>query len=143
MVLIGLVAGPAAADPPTEFTLDLYFDETNSPLPLTDPCTGESMGYFDLELVVRAHLGHPNNTVVGAKGYGTTGSGYVLSGGPDHRVEWDGGASFASTFSDMWTNPETGDKMHMRSVWVVKDGVPQVDILTSRCVGGPTIEPLS
>ena len=145
-ILIGLVAAPAAADKPVEYTLDLYFDADNPGLPLDDPCTGESMGYIDVELVVREHQGHPNNFGGIAKGYGTTGSGYVLSGSPDHLMIKGDPADpefVSSGFSDMWTNPETGDKMHMHSVFILKNGVPQVDILSSRCVGGPTIEPLS
>ena len=144
-ILIGLVAAPAAADKPVESTQILHFDETNSPLPLNDPCTGESMDYFDIVLVTRLHEGHPNNIVGITKGYGTTGSGYVLSGSPDHftlRGDPFVPDFVAAGFSDMWTNPVNGDKMHMHSVFVMKDGILQVDIISSRCVGAPTIEPL-
>ena len=143
-ILIGLVAAPAAADRPAEFTDHFYLDASNSFLPLNDPCTGESMEFFDITLEVREHQ-HKDGVIWSVKGYGVTGSGYVLSGSPDHGVvkgnPEDGGFVVAG-FSDMWTNPETGDKMHMRSVFIMKDGVPQVDIFSSRCVGGPTIEPL-
>ena len=56
VILIGLVAAPAAADKPTEWRLDLYFDADNPGLPLNDPCTGESMGYIDVYLIIRDHL---------------------------------------------------------------------------------------
>ncbi len=144
-ILIGLVAAPASADTPTEYTIELYFEEGSSPLPLNDPCTGESMEYFDILLVITEHQGHSNNLAGIAKGYGTTGSGYVLSGSPDHLMIKGDLADpelVASTFSDMWTNPETGDKMHMQSVLVLKDGVVQVDRLSSTYVGGPTMDPL-
>ena len=146
VILIGLVAAPAAADKPTEWRLDLYFDADNPGLPLNDPCTGESMGYIDVYLIIRDHLGHKNNMTGIAKGYGTTGSGYVLSGSPDHLMiigdPWVDGL-VTSPFSDMWTNPDTGAKMHMRGIFVMKDGVVRVDKFSSRCVGGPTIEPIA
>jgi hypothetical protein len=142
-ILIGLVAAPASADKPTEYRLDLYFDADNPGLPLNDPCTGLDMGYIDVYLIIREHQGHKNNQTGIAKGYGETGSGYVLSGSPDHLMIKGDPASpdlVVSGFSDMWTNPN-GDKMHMKSVFILKDGVVQVDILEARCVGGPTIDP--
>ena len=54
-VLIGLVAAPAAADPPTEAPFEANFSDI-------DPCTGLEMDitvmgtFFD-------HLGHDNNFV--------------------------------------------------------------------------------
>ncbi len=144
-ILIGLVAAPAAADKPAEFEVRYLFEGESSPLPLNDPCTGLDMGYIDVLLVVREHQGHRNNLIANVKGYGTTGSGYVLSGSPDHlTIKGDptDPELVVSVFSDMWNNPETGDKMHMHSVFILKNGVPQVDILSSRCIGGPTIEPL-
>ena len=154
-ILIGLIAAPASADKPTEFTVDFIFGEGGiepSPLPLNDPCTGEDMKWFNVHLVIREHQGHRNNLTGIAKGYGTTGSGYVLSGSPDHLMIKGDPANpdlVVSGFSDMWTNPENGNKMHMKSVFVLKKGdtpdtpVIQVDKLEATCVGGPTIEPTS
>ncbi|MEN8238553.1 MAG: hypothetical protein ABFR53_05050 [Actinomycetota bacterium] len=103
------------------------------------------MEYFDILLVVTEHQGHSNNLAGIAKGYGTTGSGYVLSGSPDTLMIKGDPADpelVVSTFNDMWTNPETGDKFRMQLVFVLKDGVVQVDKFSSTCVGGPTIDPL-
>jgi hypothetical protein len=150
-ILIGLVAAPASADKPTEYRWDLYFDADNPGLPLNDPCTGLDMGYIDVYLIIREHQGHKNNLIAITKGYGTTGSGYELSGSPDHVMIKGDLANpdlVVSGFSDMWTNPENGNKMHMKSVFVLKKGdtpdtpVIQVDKLEATCVGGPTIDPL-
>ncbi len=147
-ILIGLVAAPAAADKPTKMTWELYFDESTPPgqgLPLNDPCTGESMEFFDIVLEIREHQGHKDGLVGIAKGYGVTGSGYVLSGSPDHlRIKGnpDDGGFVVSGFNDSWRNPDTGAKMHMQSLFIMKDGVIQVDKFRTWCVGGPTIEPL-
>jgi hypothetical protein len=101
------------------------------------------MGYIDVYLIVRDHSGHKNNLTGIAKGYGETGSGYVQSGSPDYLMikgdpETDG--LVVSGFSDVWTKPN-GDKMQMRAIFVMKDRVTRVDKFTSRCVGGPTIDP--
>jgi hypothetical protein len=137
-ILIGLVAAPAAADKPAEFTWEFQFPRDNPDFPVIDPCTGEDM-IIDVQLVIREHQGHPNNLTRLAKGYGTTSSGYVLSGSPDHFMEND--KLLVNTFSDMWRNPGTGAKMHMLSVFVMKDGEVQVDRWETWCVGGPTIDP--
>jgi len=144
-LLIGLVAAPATADKPAEFTVDLYFDADNPGLPLNDPCTGESMEFFDITLVVREHQGHKDGFNWIVKGYGITGSGYELSGSPDHGVvkgNPDEEGFVVAGFNDSWKNPDTGAKMHMQSVFHMKDGEVQVDRLRTWCVGGPTIEPL-
>jgi hypothetical protein len=123
--------------------LDLYFDAENPGLPLNDPCTGLDMGYIDVYLLLRDLPGHKNNLTGIAKGYGETGSGYVLSGSPDHLMTKGDPTNpdhVVSGFSDMWTKPNC-DKMQMRSIFVMKDRVTQVEKFTSRCVGGPTIDP--
>ena len=143
-ILFGLVAAPAAADKPTEYTIELYFDADNPGLPLNDPCTGESMEFYDIVLEVREHMGHKDGMVGIAKGYGVTGSGYVLSGSPDHlRIKGnpDEDGFVVSGFNDSWRNPETGAKMHMQSVFILRNGVMQVDKFRTWCVGGPTIDP--
>jgi hypothetical protein len=143
-ILIGLIAAPASADKPAEFRVDFTVNAGNPVLPLNDPCTGLDMGYMDIYLIIREHQGHKKNLTGIVKGYGVTGSGYVLSGSPDHLMikgdpETDG--LVVSGFNDMWTNPN-GDKMQMRAIFVMKDGVVRVDKFTSRCVGGRTIDPL-
>ncbi len=134
-ILIGLVAAPAAADrptDPTEFTLDFEWDDF-------DACTGEEI-HFDAHLEIREHQGHRNNLTGIAHATGSTSNGYVLKG-VQPIVFANHFTLFASTFSDMWTNPTTGDKMHVHGVYVEKNGEPHVDKLRMRCVGGPTILP--
>jgi hypothetical protein len=141
-ILMGLVAAPASADKPTEFTVELQFPRDNPDFLVNDPCTGKDM-VVDVQLVIREHQGHKNNLVAHIKGYGTTSSGYVLSGSPEHLMVKGDPANpdlVVSGFSDMWTNPN-GDKMHMKSVFILRNGVIQVDIFESKCVGGPTIDP--
>jgi hypothetical protein len=134
-ILIGLVAAPAAADQPTdptEFTLDFAWDGP-------DACTGEII-HFETHLEIREHQGHENNLTGIAHATGSTDNGYVLKG-VQPVVFANDFTLFATTFSDMWTNPETGDKMHETLVFVEKNGVSHVEKFRARCVGGPTILP--
>ncbi len=143
-ILIGLVAAPAAADKPTEYRIPtegfLEWDDF-------DACTGEPM-HVKVYLTVREHA-HRNNVVGIAKGFGTTSTGYVLSGSPNPLMitgSWDEQEFVATGFTDIWTKPN-GDKMRQHSVLVDKNPhIPpidaQVDIFTSSCIGGPTVDPL-
>ena len=136
-ILIGLVAAPAAADKPTKYRIPpVGFIEWDD----VDACTGEAM-QVKVYLDVSEHI-HGNNVTGIAKGFGTTSTGYVLSGSPNPLMikgDWENIEFLMSVFTDIWTKPN-GDKMRVHSTFVLKGGVPQVDILTSSCIGGPTID---
>lgn len=134
-ILIGLVAAPASADKPTdptEFTDDFAWDAP-------DACTGETI-HFEAHIEIREHENHRNNLTGIAYATGFTDNGYVLKG-VQPIVFANHFTIFATTISDMWTNPTTGDKMHVHSVFVRKDGETHVEKFRARCVGGPTILP--
>jgi hypothetical protein len=132
MVLIGLIAAPAAADPPTEAPFLAEFTDV-------DPCTGLEMDitvmgtFFD-------HIGH-NNNFVGRIGErtGFTSSGYVLVGGHDNFRANKNGVS--GTFKDVWRNPDNGDKIQATGRFLEVKGDVVIDRFDLRCVGGPTILP--
>jgi len=132
MVLIGLMAAPAAADKPTEAPFLTEFSDF-------DPCTGLEMDvtiagtFFD-------HLGHNNNFVghIGER-TGFTSSGYVLVGGHDNfRLNKNG---LSGGFKDVWRNPDSGNKMQVAGRFLVVKGTVVIDRFDVRCVGGPTILP--
>jgi hypothetical protein len=132
MVLVGLMAAPAAADKPTEYPFSGGGTEI-------DPCTGLEMDvtvmgtFFD-------HEEH-NNNFVGRIGErtGFTSSGYVLVGGHDNfRVNKNG---VSGTFKDVWRNPDNGDKIQATGRLLVVKGDVVIDRFDLRCVGGPTILP--
>ena len=132
MILVGLMAAPAAADKPTESP---YLDEFTD----VDPCTGLEMDitvmgtFFD-------HVGHNNNFVghIGERS-GFTSSGYVLVGGHDNFRAHRNGVS--GTFKDVWRNPDNGDKMQATGRFLEVKGAVVIDRFDLRCVGGPTILP--
>jgi hypothetical protein len=124
-ILIGLVAGPAAADKPTHVS-DTLGEWVNGFLGLDDPCNeGESLGGYNIVLEGRIHEGHAKNFVGILKGSGTTDNGgYVMSGSPDHVMVKYGpdGGIYIEGFSDTWYSPETGDRFRMTSMFMEKDG---------------------
>ncbi|MEN8041580.1 MAG: hypothetical protein ABFR95_08775 [Actinomycetota bacterium] len=142
-ILVGLVAAPAAADQPVEYSIELEFPADNPFFPVTDPCTGDDMIFY-ITLNIREHQGHGNMLTGIAKAYAYTSTGYELSGDPDHLMIKGDPADpdlVVSGFNDSWRNPDTGAKMHMQSVFILKDGEVQVDKFRSWCVGGETILP--
>ena len=134
VVLIGLIAVPAAADPPTI--------EPQEPFTFTavDPCTG-----FEHDITVTItffdHLGHNNNAVLrDTDRIGSTTSGYELLGGQFHLVDvFDTGFRLSQT--DVWRNPDTGDMYQFHGKVRVVGNAAIVDEFSLRCLSGPTILP--
>lgn len=133
MVLIGLVAAPAAADKPEVF--GPFTNEFSD----FDPCTGRLM---DISITFKA-FGHEehNNNFVGRLGErtGFTNTGYILVGGHDNVRENKNGES--SGFKDVWRNPDNGDKIQATGRFLLVKGTVVIDRFDLRCVGGPTILP--
>jgi hypothetical protein len=132
MVLVGLIAAPAAADKPAEIG-----PITNGPFTDTDPCTDDPME-VTITFTVFAHEGHNNNYVdrLGER-TGSTDSGYVLIGGHDNFRENNNGVS--AGFRDVWRNPDNGDKMQATGRLRVVGSSAVIDSFDLRCVGGPTV----
>lgn len=131
MVLVGLVAAPAAADKPT--VLGPFTNEFSD----FDPCTGEEMD-IELTFTVFEHQGHNNNFVVRlGERTGETSAGYILVGGHD-GFRANTGGEFGS-FKDVWRNPENGDKIQATGRFRMVGNSRVIDSFDLRCVGGPTI----
>jgi hypothetical protein len=131
MVLMGLIAAPAAADKPF---VDGPF--TAGPFTDIDPCTGDPME-VTITFTVFVHEGHNNNFVIrfGDRS-GSTDTGYVLLGGHDNFREDNNGVS--ASFKDVWRNSENGDKMQATGRLREVGSSAVIDSFDLRCVGGPT-----
>jgi hypothetical protein len=132
IVLIGLIAAPAAADKPAEIG-----PITNGPFPNIDPCTGDLIE-VTMTFTVFVHEGHNNNFVlqVGER-TGSTNSGYVLIGGHNNFRANNNGES--ASFKDVWSNPDNGDKMQATGRFRIVGSSAVIDGFDLRCVGGPTV----
>ena len=131
-ILIGLVAAPAVADPPTtvaSFT-NVY--------PGADPCNGDTQ-VFTLNGTATAHIGHNNNFVGRSFMTGTTDAGYIMTIHHETYVANKGGKR--SHFKDVWRNPETGDKMEVSGGIRYVGNSAEIYEAIYRCVGAPTILP--
>lgn len=129
MVLIGLVAAPAAADQPVQ---DGPFQEVFVDV---DPCTGGLME-VTLNFTFFGHPGHNNNFVGRVVTTGSTDSGYVVKG---HESFVQNNNGVRRGFKAMGRNPETGDKMQVTSRFRMVGNSPVIDSFDLRCVGGPAI----
>lgn len=127
--------GTAAADNPEPFEDSVTFPDIN-------PCTGEEF-FVTLNFSVREHF-HTNNFVANVRRTGTTSDGFVMRTGTE-TVHFNQKSELAgSQFKDFWTNPETGQKFHVRgnSTVVLGNGpfAPptevRVDNFSLRCVRG-------
>lgn len=129
MVLIGLVAAPAAADKPVQLGpfQEVFVD--------VDPCTGELME-GTLNLTFFEHPGHNNNFVGRIVYTGSTDSGYILKG---HETFVPNKNGVRLRFNVMGRNPETGDKMQRTRTFRMVGNSPEIFSVDLRCVGAPTI----
>ena len=130
MVLIGLVAAPAAADKPVQLGpfQEVFVD--------VDPCTGELME-VTLNFTFFEHSGHNNNFVGLVVTTGSTDSGYVLTGHNELLVQNKNGVSYGRKY--VGRNPETGDMMQATAKFRMVGNSPVIDSFDLRCVGAPTI----
>ena len=131
VVLIGLMAAPAAADQPTVFG-----PFTDGPFPDTDPCTGLEM-FVTINLTFYDHIGHGNNFVGRADKTGTTSSGYVMVGGHDN-FQANNNVVIGS-FKDVWRDPVDGTKIQATGRLRIAGNSMVIDEFDLRCVGAPTI----
>jgi hypothetical protein len=131
MVLVGLMAAPAAADKPTQIGpfQDVFVD--------ADPCNG-TLQEITLNITLFEHQ-HKNNFVGRSVLTGSTDAGYILTGHHETFVQNKNGERV--NFKDMWRNPVTGDKMHATGSFRMVGNSPVVESFDLRCVGGPTIFP--
>jgi hypothetical protein len=100
------VAGPAAADPPTEFPISVQFQEAN-------PCTGETVTFTYLGTAF-FHF-HDSRTITRSERTITTSDGFA-GHGTDSFVQ--NGQVFTSRHNDVLTNA-SGDRFLVRSVFVL------------------------
>jgi len=130
VVLIGLMAAPAAADEPT------VFGPFTDVFPDTDPCTGFEM-LVTINVTLYDHIGHNNNFVGRADKTGTTSSGYVMVGGHDN-FQANNNVVIGS-FKDVWRDPDDGTKIQATGKFRIAGNSMFIDEFNLRCVGAPTI----
>lgn len=105
LALTAIGAPSASADNPEPFEDSFSFDDIN-------PCTNEPM-VVTINAVVRLHE-HRNNFVLNIQRSGTTDDGFVMRSGVETQ-HWNTVSGAAgSQFKDFWTNPDTGQKFHVR-----------------------------
>lgn len=125
VILTGLIAAPAAADPPTVFgPFEFSFDGV-------DPCTGEDHE-GTLSFTVYSHEDHANNLVGRVETTGTTDSGYVLVGGYNHFQ--DNENVVTTGLKEVWRNPDTGAMMQTTERFRIAGNSMIVDTFEVRCV---------
>jgi len=78
---------------------------------------------------------HQNNFVLTSNRTGTTDSGFVMVNGTEHIVETQN--VFTAGFTDVWTNPTTGERFMASGTFVFNGntGTVQVDDFSLRCLG--------
>ena len=134
VILVGLLAIPAAADPPN--TEEPVVDEFVA----WNPC----LGVFEDHTIAFTPFDHfhSNNALFHDKDrHGFTASGFLLDNGVFNvRARPDG---IFVHLKDVWRNPETGDMFHAEGTFRVVGSAPVVDEFALTCITGPTIpEPL-
>lgn len=106
LALTVIGAPSASADNPEPFEDSFSFTDIN-------PCTDKPMT-VTINVVVRLHV-HQKNFVLNIKRSGTTDDGFVMRSGAPENQRWNTVSGAAgSQFKDFWTNPETGQKFHVR-----------------------------
>ena len=135
LALTAFGAQSVSADNPVPIEDSFSFPDTN-------PCTNKPM-VVTINVVVRVHE-HRNNFVLNIKRSGTTDDGFVMRSGAPETQHWNTVSGAAgSQFKDFWTNPDTGQKFHVRgNVNVVfgpdgPDAPPlevKSDVFSLRCV---------
>ncbi len=104
MLLIGLMASPALADQPTEWTLERVVEGGTNPC---DPSTSQTVY---LVFHVKEHQ-HENNVVLTVTTEVSTDDGFSALG-HETRVITD--RTFRTMYNFMHTNPETGQKFSLK-----------------------------
>ncbi len=121
-LLIGLVAGPATADTPEEFTETEKFEDVN-------PCSGELIT-ITIDAYLSVHM-HDDTYVVRVKRTGTTSDGYIMEHGRDNFVADE--MNFSGAFMDPWVNPDLGTKFVAQGRFVVVDDKVIIDDFRLEC----------
>lgn len=101
----GFLAAPASADSPEPFPDTVTF-------PAENPCTGQ-IHEVTINVMVRIHE-HQNNFVIKVDRTGTTSDGFVMRSGTETQHYNPVSQTAGAHFKDFWTNPETGQKFHVR-----------------------------
>ncbi len=126
-------AAPVSADNPEPFDDSFSFPDIN-------PCTNE-LFFVTIDVVVSIHF-HKNNFVLNIERSGTTSDGFVMHNGVETQHFNTVNAVAGFQFKDMWVNPETGQRFHVRgtSNVILGDGPDapptevKVDNFSLRCV---------
>lgn len=131
VLLLGLMAAPAAADPPVVFSFPDGFTGV-------DPCTGNDHE-GTLEVTIYLHEGHDGDGSFRGRVdlTGTTDSGYVLIDN-DFVFGENAEGLFREQFEEIWYNAENGDMYRFSGdATVTPDGLV-MDSVENRCLSGPT-----
>ncbi len=126
LLVIGFAAGPASADPPTEFSVTNTFVALN-------PCTGLEHE-ITITLEIREHQGHPNNLTGRASRTGSTSDGFVMNHGVEHLQV--NGNTVSNGFTDQWRHPD-GSKFKAQGHIVFDQSAGEliVDRFSLTCLG--------
>lgn len=123
LVMVGVMAVPAAADGEFTFRDSFTFEDIN-------PCSGE-LQTVTINVLVQVHE-HPDDLFIRARRTGYTSTGFVMAHGWERFTISDG--TITSHFEDPWNNPETGEKFGVAGRWSEVDGVLAFDEFVITCL---------
>ncbi len=121
-LLTGLVAAPAVADVPNEFTDSESFEDVN-------PYSGELIT-VNIDAFVSVHE-HDGTIIVRVKQTGTTSDGYIMAHGRESYVETD--TTITASFNAPFVNPDLGTKFVASGRLLIVDGDVIVDDFRLAC----------
>lgn len=130
-VLVGLLALPAAADPPNVETITDEFDAPNPCLGVVEPHT--------ITFTSADHF-HENNVVLkDSDRQGFTASGFLLVRGRFNLVETETGVM--AKLKDVWQHPDTHETFQAVGTLRIVGNAPVIEEFILECLTGPTILP--
>jgi hypothetical protein len=129
VLLVGLVAAPAVANPPERF--GPFTDVIDG----VDPCTGED---HQLTIIWTISVKETDDTFTGrVRMSGTTSAGYTMV--DSRHIVKDAPNGFKDVNYELWWNESTGDVYEFNGVFYFSEASGMVvDEVTLTCLTGPT-----
>ncbi|MGH8946942.1 MAG: hypothetical protein ACRDVL_12440 [Acidimicrobiia bacterium] len=131
IAVVGLLALPAAADPPNVETFTETFVAPN-------PCLG-NVEQHTITITTADHFHGDTEVLRDVDRHGFTESGFLLEGGRFHLVEMEAG--IVIKLKDVWRHPDTLEAFQAVLEVRVVGNAPVIDEFTLECLTGPTILP--